>query len=319
MKMLRFFLMLCLVAMPAWADTPSAMITSLKGSAMVISGGHETTANPMMSLEPRTLIELRPGTSLSLVFFSRGSHERFEGPALIGIGKNRAHVFEGGEDQRQEVGTGLTSVRSIDPAALRERPSSGGLTAEREGGNTVIRWPSTVPGPYLVSIYKPAQGNSPRLSVWAEKLAGNSVIYNGPVLDSKTTYVAEVKTDKVRIAASLFRVTGGQAEYLGAAQAETEQMTSSHPSDTTPRVLMHTLYSQAGDIDKATASLYPAIDGQPEEDAFVNRLNVMGKEVNRKANADTAYAQGIYAAQDNWTFAPYWDPDRWMWDEWDDF
>lgn len=310
--------MLCFLALPAWADTPSAMITSLNGSAMVITADGKHPAEPMMSLNPRTLIELREGASMSIVFFSRGSHERFDGPALIGIGKNRTKVFEGAEAARREVTTGSNLIKAIDPNALGETAPNGGLTASTSGDRTTVSWPNTTPGPYLISIYRPAHGKEPRIGVWAEELASSSVLYTGPKLDSTVTYVAEVKAGGNRIAATQFRVSGGTVESLGAAKAEAEEMRAANPSDTTSHVLMHTLYSQVGENEQAAVSLNSAMNGEGDEDAFVNRLNVMGKAVNHKANQDTAYAQAVYADQANWTFAPYWDPGRWTWDGWDD-
>jgi hypothetical protein len=294
------------------------MITSLNGSAVVIHGNQKTTAEPMMNLTPRTLIELRPGSNMSVVFFSRGSHERFTGPALIGIGENRSKVFKGDASARQEVSANSSLIKSIDPHALADGVASGGVTVTSDGGRTTIAWQSDTPGPYLVSVFKPGQAGGPRTGVWAEELAANKVAYTGPPLDPTTTYVAEVRAGKVRVAASQFRVGAGTAQMLGAAQTEADQMSAANPGDSTPHVLMHTLYSQVGDHDNAATSLYPAANGQPEEAAFVTRLNAMGKQVNAKANADTAYAQGMYQAQDNWAFAPYWDSSRWAWDGWDD-
>ena len=318
MKQLLLCLTLYLFSLPALADSPSAMITSLNGSAMIITGDQETVAEPMMSLTPRSMIELRPGATMSVVFFSRGSHERFTGPALIGIGQNRSKVFKGDQASVQEVSSDSALIKAIDPHALAEGPSSGGVTVTTVDDKTTIAWSSTTPGPYLVSVFKPAQKAAPRIGVWAEELATNSVTYTGPALDPTVTYVAEVKVGQNRLAGSQFRLAGGQAQMLGAAQAEADQMASANPSDTTPHVLMHTLYSQVGDHDNAALALHPAINGQPEEVSFINRLNVMGKEVNRKANADTAYAQGMYQAQDNWNFASGWDANRWTWDGWDD-
>ncbi len=294
------------------------MITSLNGSAMVISADGKHPAEPMMSLNSRTLIELREGSSMSVVFFSRGSHERFDGPALVGIGKNRAKVFEGAETARHEVTSGSKLIKSIDPNALSETLPNGGLKASTSGDRTTVSWPSTTPGPYLISIYKPAHGKEPRVGVWAEELASASVLYTGPRLDTQVTYVAEVKAGGNRIAATQFRVSGGSVESLGAAKAEADEMVAANPSDATPHVLMHTLYSQVGENEQAALALHPAMNGEGEEDAFINRLNVMGQAVNRKANQDTAFAQAVYASDANWTFAPYWDPGRWTWDGWDD-
>jgi hypothetical protein len=256
---------------------------------------------------------------MSVVFFSQGRHERFQGPALIGIGKNRSKIFMGEASALKSSNDGSALIKAIDPHALADGVASGGLTISSDGGKTSLSWPSDTPGPYLVSVYKPGQGGGPRTNVWSELLAKNTVVYTGPALDPTVTYVAEVRANNVRVAGTQFRVGGGTVQMLGAAQAEAQQMAAADPTDTTPHVLMHTLYSQVGDHEQAAISLYPAAEGQPQEDAFVTRLNAMGKQINRKANADTAYAQAFYQAQDNWTFAPYWDPNRWTWDGWDDF
>jgi hypothetical protein len=72
-----------------------------------------------------------------------------------------------------------------------------------------------------------------------------------------------------------------------------------------------------GKNDEAGAALYPAMDAEGSETSFINRMNAMGRKVNAKANADTAYAQGMYAAQDaGWDFAPYWNPTLWNWGGW---
>lgn len=319
MRQLLLSLTLCFLAMPALADSPTAMITSLNGSALVINGDTKTVAEPMMSLTPRTLIELRQGATMSVVFFSRGSHVRFTGPALIGIGKNRSKVFEGNPSAATEVASDSALIKAIDPNALAEAPPSGGVSASTQDGKTTIFWQAKGQGPFLVNIYKPAQNGQPRASVWAEELMGTSVVYTGPVLDPNVTYVAEVKAGETRIAGTQFRVGGGHIQNLGAAKAEADAMASSDPSDTTPHVLMHTLYAQVGDNDSAVLALHPAMAAQPEEDAFVNRLNVMGQAINRKANQDTAYAQAYYQAEENWTYSPFWDADRWDWDGWDNF
>lgn len=318
MKQLQLFLTFCLLCLPALADSPSAMITSLEGSAVVIQGQQKTSAEPMMTLTPRTLIELGEGSEISLVFFSRGSHERFQGPVLLGIGKNRCKILKGAPSALQHASAGSALIKAIDPHALSEGAPAGGVTVSVDGAKSSIAWTSESPGPYLVSIYRPGQNGGPRTNVWAEMLAANSVVYTGPALDPDITYLVEVRAGNVRVAASQFRVGGATALMLKAAEAEADQMNEADPSDTTPHVLLHTLYAQVGDHDNAALSLYPAADGQPHEDAFVTRLNAMGKQVNRKANADTAYAQGLYRVQDNWVFAPYWDPYRWSWDGWDD-
>ena len=319
MRQLLLALTLCFLVLPAFADSPSAMITSLNGSALVIDASGRKVAEPMLNLQPRTLIELRQGATMSVVFFSRGSHVRFTGPALIGIGKNRSKVFKGDPSAATEVSSDSALIKAIDPNALAEGPASGGVTVTTQDGKTNLAWQTKVKGPYLVSIYKPGRNGQPRDGVWAEELMGTSVAYTGPALDPTVTYVAEVQVGETPVAASQFRVADGQAEMLGAAKVEADSMSSANPQDTTPHVLMHTLYAQVGDNDSAALALHPAMDAQPEEDAFVNRLNVMGQVVNRKANIDTAQAQAFYQAEENWTYSPFWDADRWEWGDWDTF
>lgn len=294
------------------------MISSVSGSALVIAGQEKHPAKPLMSLTPRTLIELQAGASVTLVFFSRGSQERFTGPVLIGVGKHRAQVMQGDASARQEVATGSAMIQAIDPHALKEPPLPGGVTVVTEAGRTAISWSASTPGPYLVTVYQLARQGQERVGVWAESLAGTKVMYTGPTLDLRQTYAVEVKAGEQRIAGSFFRLSHGQAEMLTAAAVEAEQMRAATPSDTTPHVVMHTLYQQTGQHAQAVSALYPAAKGQPEEDAFLQRLNAMGHQINRQADQNTAEIQGIYAAEENWTFAPYWDPERWAWDGWDD-
>jgi hypothetical protein len=290
------------------------MITSLDGSALVIAAAGKTVAEPMMPLNAHTLVELRAGAKMSIVFFSKGSHERFTGPALIGIGHNRAKVFKGEESSRQVVSTGSSLIQSIDPHALNEAPSSGGVSVSTAAGKTTISWQQgSAPGPYLVEVYKPAQGDTPRSNVWSEELAGTSVDYSGPDLSPDTTYVAEVHG----MGGSQFRIVEGSAEILGAAREEADQMSAANPDDTTPHVLMHTLYGQLGQNRQAALALQPAIEAQPDENAFVRRLNVMGQRVNRQANVDTAVSQAVYRA-DDWTYSPFWDAESWSWNGWDE-
>jgi hypothetical protein len=172
-------------------------------------------------------------------------------------------------------------------------------------------------GPYLVSVFLPANGSQERTNVWSQELAAKSVAYDGPALTSGTTYVVEVQNDEKQLFDSFFRLQDGTVDMLNVAKAEAEKMVADNPQDATPHVLMHTLYSQMGRNDEAGAALYPAMKAEGPETAFINRMNVMGQKVNAEANADTAYAQGMYAAEDAaWDFAPYWSPGLWDWGGW---
>lgn len=318
MKQIVAFLTLFLCSVPALAQSPSAMITNLTGPALVVVKGEKTPAAPMMNLSPKTLIELRGGTKMTVVFFGQGTQEQYTGPALIGIGDHRGKVFHGEESARTVVATNSALVKAVDPSALSEAPGQGNLQASRGAdGKTTLSWTTTTPGPYLVSIIKPAQAGKARTNVWGEEVAAKSLVYTGPKLDPSLTYIVEVKSGSVEIDTTQFRVKDGVAQALTAAQAEADGLTAADPSDTTGPVLMSALYAQHGMHQKAVEALQPALNARPSEDAFVDRLNVMGKAVNAKANKDTAYAQAIYRDQGNWGYGPYYDPEAYGWNDWD--
>lgn len=306
---------LCL-SLPVLADSPSAMISSLNGSAMVIVDGKEAgAAEPMMPLAPKTLVEVRSGATMSVVFPATGEHDRITGPALIGIGQNRAKVFKGADSALQVVSTANPLVKAVDPAALGEGPSSGSVkvTQDESSEKITFSWTdSSNAGPYMCSVFLPAQGAQERTNVWSIEQASTSVVYDGPDLKDLTTYVVEVQNDEKMLADGFFQLAGGSVDMLAESKAQAEKMMAANPQDATPHVLMHTVYAQMGKNDEAGAALYPAMGAEGGETAYINRMNAMGQKVNAQANADTAYAQGMYAAEDAaWDFAPFWSPGLW--------
>ncbi len=319
MKQLCAFLTVFLCSVSALAQTPSAMITNLAGPALVLVKGEKTPAAPTMNLAPKTLIELRGGTKMTVVFFSTGTQEQYVGPALIGVGENRGKVFHGEESARKVVATNSALVKAIDPNALAEAPGKGNLSAVRGAdGKTTLSWTTSTPGPYLVSIIKPAQGGKPRTNVWGEEVAAKSLVYSGPKLDPSVTYIVEVTGGTVEIDSTQFRVKDGVAQALSAAEAEADGLTAANPNDTTGPVLLSALYAQHGMNKKAVDTLQPLYATHPNESAFIDRMNAMGKTVNATANKDTAYAQAIYRNQTNWGYGAYYDPGAYGWNSWDD-
>ena len=109
------------------------MITNLTGPALVVVKGEKTPAAPMMNLFPKTLIELRGGTKMTVVFFGQGTQEQYVGPALVGIGVHRGKVFHGEESARTVVSTNSALVKAVDPNALSEAPGKGISGHSRSG------------------------------------------------------------------------------------------------------------------------------------------------------------------------------------------
>ena len=70
-------LLTLLLATTALAETPSALISSLDGQALIIARGGKTPAAPLATLAPRTLLELRGGATMTVVFFESDSIEQY--------------------------------------------------------------------------------------------------------------------------------------------------------------------------------------------------------------------------------------------------
>lgn len=311
-------LLTLLLATTAFAETPSALITSLNGQALVITKENKASAAPLTSLAPKTLLELRGGTTMIVVFFESDSIEEYTGPALIGIGENRGKVFHGPDTARRVVKADSALVREIEPTALVHPEGSGKLSARRVSGKTELSWTADVAGPYQVSVVKPAQFGERQTQVWSKDVDTKQVVYDGPKLSEKLTYYVEVSAGETVIGVSPFRVHDGKAKGLSEAEAEAKNIKLADPKDTTGHVLMSILYSQHGLNDKAIESLNEAIKAQPEEQAFMGRMKTMMADVNKQAEDNTAYARGYYQAVDQyWGTEAYFDPYAWRWDGWD--
>ena len=319
MQKLIVLVSLLVLTLPTLAQSPSAMITHVQGSAIVVVGGKRISAQAMATLAPQTLIELRGGATMTAVFFASDSIEEYTGPALIGIGKNRGQVFHGDPSARKVSATNSDLVRSIDPHALTEMPGNGNLSVARSESATTLSWNTDLAGPYHVTVVKPAQNNIPRTVVWSSETAAKSLAYAGPKLDADLSYFVTVKAGSTLIADSLFRVHDGKVQGLSAARAEADKMSQVKPKDATPHVLMSTAYGQHGMHDKSVDSMQYAINAQPDEDAFIGRMKTMMGQVNKTAEDHTAYARGYYEAQENWGTDTYYDPHAWRWEDgWDD-
>ncbi|MBI3928743.1 MAG: hypothetical protein HY319_24600 [Armatimonadetes bacterium] len=318
-------LVLLLSILPAWGDgdTPSAMITHLSGGAVVVSNGQKAPAQPTMPLMPRTLLDLRGGTQMTVVFFSDGHHEEYAGPCLVGIGKKQGKVLHGPDSARTVTVENSALVKAIDPAALTETPSGTGLSFQKgAGGNPVFSWKANQPGPYIVTVYKPAEGSQPRAAVWSTEVAALSANYQGPTLDPDTTYVWNLKGAGIDLGSMQFRIhTDDTPELLTLAQSEATGMTQADPGDTTPHVLLSTVYQQHGMSSQAVDALMPAVNAQPNETAFMQRLKGTFQQMGEEASAKK-WEEAERYAEDNsppdsiWGLDGYYDTDSWPWD-WD--
>ena len=311
-------LLFLLLAGTAWAQTPSALISSLDGQALIITKDGKSSAAPLATLAPKTLLELRGGTTMTVVFFESDSIEQYTGPALIGIGAKRGKVFHGPDTARTVTAADSALVREIDPAALVHPEGSGKLSARRVSEKTELSWTTDAPAPYQVSVVKPAQFGERQTQIWSKEVSDKQVTYDGPKLDEKLTYYVEVAAGETTIGVSPFRVKGGKAKGLSEAEAEAKDLKLKDPHNTTSHVLLSILYSQNGLNDKAVEALNQAIQAKPEEAAFQNRMKTMMADVNKQAEDNTAYARGYYQAVDQyWGTDTYFDPDAWRWDGWD--
>ena len=311
-------LLTLLLATTAFAETPSALISSLDGQALIIPQDGKPPAAPLATLGPRTLLELRGGTTMTVVFFESDSIEQYTGPALIGVGAKRGKVFHGPETARKVTVADSALVREIEPTALVHPEGSGKLSARRVNDKTEVSWTTDTAGPYQVSVIKPAQFGERQTQVWSKDVETKQVVYDGPKLSDKLTYYVEVAAGENIIGVSPFRVSGGKAKGLTEAEAEAKSIKLEDPQNTTSHVLLSILYSQNGLNDKAVDALNEAIQAQPEEAAFQSRMKTMMADVNKQAEKNTAYARGYYQAVDQyWGTETYFDPDAWRWDGWD--
>jgi hypothetical protein len=317
MKKLLVLLLLFVFSLPSLADTPSAMITNLAGRAVVITKEKREPAQPMDSLLPGTLVELRGGAKMTVAFLAPNTLEQYEGPCLIGIGKNRGKVFDGDASSRKVIATDSAPVKAVDPHALSEHPGDGMLSVSKDGSSLNFSWVTTLPGPYTVSVLKPEQGAEPRTHLWSEQTDSKNSTYKGPVLNSHFTYVVKVESGPTTIARSQMRMADGTA-LLSQAKSEADKLKLADPTDTTPHVLMSTAYAQHGQHKESTDSLNMAIEAQPSEDAFIGRMKTMMGKISKTADKDTEYASGYYQAQENWGTNTYYDPEAWGWEDgWD--
>jgi len=302
----------------ALAQTPSALITSLDGQALIITKTSKDPAAPLGTVAPRSLLELRGGTTMTVVFFESDSIEQYTGPALIGIGAKRGKVFHGSETARKVTKADSALVREIDPAALVHPEGSGKLAARRVNDQTEISWVTDKAGPYRVNVIKPAQYGERQTQIWSKEVDSNQVVYDGPKLSEQLTYYVEVDGKDSVVGVSPFRVKGDRAKGLSEAEAEAKNLKLEDPHNTTSHVLLSILYSQNGLNDKAVKALNNAIDAQPEEEAFMGRMKTMMADVNTQAEENTAYARNYYEDVDEyWGTDAYFDPEAWRWDGWD--
>lgn len=318
MRKLVTLLLTLLLSAAASAQTPSALISSLDGQALVITKTSKAPAAPLATLAPKSLLELRGGTTMTVVFFESDSIEQYTGPALIGIGAKRGKVFHGPETARKVTKADSALVREIDPAALVHPEGSGKLSARRVNDQTEISWTTDIAGPYQVNVVKPAQYGERQTQIWSKEVESKEVVYDGPKLSEKLTYYVEVDGKDSVVGVSPFRVKDGKAKGLSEAEAEAKNLKLEDPHNTTSHVLLSILYSQNGLNDKAVEALNKAIDAQPEEEAFMGRMKTMMADVNTQAEENTAYARNYYEDVDEyWGTDAYFDPEAWRWDGWD--
>lgn len=317
MHKLLTLLLLLFTLSPVLAEPPSAQITSLQGPAVVVTADSKRPAATLDSLSPKTLVELRGDSQMTVVFFASGRVEQFTGPALVGIGKNRGMVFHGEEDART-VAVETKLVQAIDPNALYLQPGTGDVKATRAGGKTTLTWASTEPAPYTVTVVKPAQFGEPQADVWTQQTQAKSVTYDGPKLDPKRSYFVKIEAANGQMVdVTMFRIHDGQAQAISDAEAAASKL-KLKKDDTTVHVLLSTLYSQHGMHDKAIAALQEAMRVKPQEEAFMTHMKSMVSDIDATANKNTEYATGYYRAQDElWGTDAYFDPAAWRWSGWD--
>ncbi len=318
MKKVIVFLSLLLLTLPALGETPSAQITSLNGQALIVTKEQRVSASPLITLPPRTLLELRGGTTMTVVFYESDSIEEYTGPALIGIGEKRGKVFKGAATSRKVVKVNSELVGLIDPNALVHPAGSGHLTMQEVSGKAKLSWTTDLPAPYQVSVVKPTEYGVGQTTIWSKDVNEKSVIYDGPKLDSRLTYFVEVNSGTSTVGVSQFRVHNGKVKPLAKGEAEADGLKLMDSNNTTGHVLLSILYTQHGLNQKAVEELNEALKIQPQEKAFESRMKTMVAGLDKKANKDTAYATGYYQAQQNmWGTDAYFDPGAWSWDGWD--
>ncbi len=295
------------------------MITRLEGSAVMVVDSRKLLAQPLENLPPKSLLELRGGSKLTVVYFASGIQEEYTGPALVGVGLNRGKVFYGEESARSVVSSGSALIRAVDPAALPEKVDFGPVQVRLKFGTTTFEWETGIPGPYHLTVFLPARGKTPRSVVWSQSTPEKSSDYTGPELNPEVTYVVVVDgAGREKVAANLFRLHEGSVEMFQAARQEADTMAAARPDDPTPHVLLSTLYTQHGRLEEAADAMGRALGAQPDEDAFIERMKDLTKHASEEADKNTAFVRGYYEAREAWGLGPYYDPLVWPWDGWDE-
>jgi len=275
-----------------------------------------------MALPDKSLLEVRGGSKVTVAYLGSGNQEIYTGPALIGVGKNRGTVFHGDPSARREIASNSTLIKTIDPHALNETlpPGAHAVNVTTNDGTTVFSWPADAPGPFVVSVYKPATTSTPRTVMWTHEVAYTSTNYAGPQLNSSLSYVVEVEAGKNLIATSQFRA-GPQAQaQLQAATSEAQKMAKANPEDPSSHVLLSTVQTQHGQHQQAANSIIAAVNSKPNEAAYMHRLGTMFNHMSNVAEADHWQDRAKYV-EDNapmgtvWGTGAYYDPDSWDWED----
>jgi hypothetical protein len=109
-----------LIARPALADTPVAMVTDLQGEGQLSWTDHKAQFTILSELGAGVLIDLQPRAHLTLVYFKSGAEYAFSGPAQIYIREDQPVVLQGTQPAKHALfGGGATEV-AIKPLGLAQ-------------------------------------------------------------------------------------------------------------------------------------------------------------------------------------------------------
>lgn len=275
----------------AQSSGPAAVVASVSGKTRTLTlppgGGKlsQATRGKLKTLEPLqagTFVQLAPGASVTLAYYGDGHLERLTGPCLVRVGRGGGHVVKGEASALQVEESDLgEAIRPDQPQ--RVAVSSGTtLSLSASEGMPTFSWASSTPGPYLVSVYQDDK------SIWSSETAGQSVLYDGPVLTPDETFVWQVQVGSNVLGAQRFEIVShGAAKALGAAKAEVEAA----PDDPAKLALWSAIQDQRGHLNEAVAAGQQALAKAPQDAALMHRLSGMFTEMGQEAQAQAMEGQ----------------------------
>lgn len=287
------FLALALVAaaiLPARAQAPpaAATVASVRGPArvLVLPGGgaklQDAQAQRVLSLDtlaPGSLLQLAPGSSATLVYDGDGHREDLSGPCVVRVTPAGSQLVKGA--------AGSVQVRESEAAELLPPPGPVArvqvapgtvLAVTQKFGMPAFSWRTSAAGPCMVAVYQPGP---PRVNLWSSEVSGSGVQYDGPVLVPDTTYVLQLEAGGAALGAMRFQVPSDHAvRSLGVAQAEIQRS-----PDPAGYGMLALSQDRAGDLAAAVRSLQAALDQQPDDLGFLQRMQAMVTEMGDEAQA----------------------------------